>query len=438
MTQQIYRYGLPKKAKKTECPGCGHAKTFTQYIDNETGELLPEEFGRCDRESNCGYHLSPYHKGPLGMSYADELKKQDVIPQDWFKAAFAFKRNGTTKQGISHTLQTMMGATPKQADYVATYVYEHSTAKLAPEQIHCIPDALFRASLGSYQKNQFALLLTARFGIDEANRLLSLFQIGSSSRWPGATVFWYIDEQGRIRGGQIKLFGLDWHTEKYVDREGKKRSKTDWVHSAYTYRLEKANVPLPDWLVEYNEKAERSPCLFGLPQLLTASIDKPVAVVESPKTSIICTFYFPEFTWLAAGALSYLNAKRMEPLRGRKVMLFPDLNAYDTWSHRADELRAKGFLVEVSDLLESIATDEQRSLGLDLADFLLEQRPVVSTIAEQLANPGAILKPNESQLERLTVEPCNDYPADWDAPNSPDAIPTIHQLTYRDLQPETT
>ncbi|SOD99780.1 hypothetical protein SAMN06269250_0160, partial [Spirosoma fluviale] len=41
-------------------------------------------------------------------------------------------------------------------------------------------------------------------------------------------------------------------------------------------------------------------------------------------------------------------------------------------------------------------------------------RPViVRTIAEQLARPGSILKPDESQLERLTVDSCNQYPVDW-------------------------
>ena len=38
----------------------------------------------------------------------------------------------------------------------------------------------------------------------------------------------------------------------------------------------------------------------------------------------------------------------------------------------------------------------------------------VKTVAELLALPSAILRPDESEIERLTVEPCDHYPAEWD------------------------
>ncbi len=58
-------------------------------------------------------------------------------------------------------------------------------------------------------------------------------------------------------------------------------------------------------------------------------------------------------------------------------MLFPDLSkdgsAFARWSMIAGELRLQGFNVVVSDYLEQIATDEQKAIGLDLADYLLDQ-----------------------------------------------------------------
>jgi hypothetical protein len=287
--------------------------------------------------------------------------------------------------------------------------------------VYSIPDEMFDKSLSHYDRNNFARLLQQQFGQRKAIELLQRFHIGTSSRWPGACVFWYIDDKGRKRGGQIKLFSSDWHTAKNFNG----KSKVDWVHSALTYRLEKAGTLQPDWLVDYNQYGECSPCLFGLWQLLTDPTDKPVAIVEAPKTAIICTVYLPDFIWLAVGALSYLNAERLTPIRGRKVMLFPDLNAYydrvkesghtlKGWLNRAGELRANGFDIEVSDFLEQRANDEQKRAGLDLADFLLQQPPTVTTINELQASPCAILKPDESQLERLEVAPCNTYPPEWD------------------------
>ncbi|GAB4023678.1 DUF6371 domain-containing protein [Spirosoma migulaei] len=417
MTTQAksYRFQFPKKALKSDCPDCApqHRNTLSRYVDTQTNEPLPDIYGRCDRESNCGYHLSPYSKGPTGTSYAEELRQG--IPKEWFKLAAKWKHAGSTQVGITHSLQTMEGASTEQAERVAAYVFEKRPTPNNLKPVYSLPDKLFLPSLGQYEKNQFASLLHEHFGFGVATQLLQQFQIGTSSYWPGACVFWYIDEQNRKRGGQIKLFGDDWHTIKYLDRNGEKRSKTSWVHSALLHRYRTANNPIPDWLTAYEQHAERSPCLFGLPQLESAPIDQPIAIVEAPKTAVVCTPYFPEFTWLAVGALSYLNAERLTPLRGRKIVLFPDLNAYADWSRRAELLAAAGFQIEVSDLLERVATDQQRADGLDLADFLLGQPP-------DPPQPSLILDGQTIVGEVLDVKPCNSYPADWDAPGIPPTL----------------
>ena len=58
-----HRYILePYKGLKTRytCPNCQHkGKTFTCYIDTETSNHIAPTVGRCNRESNCGYHYKP-------------------------------------------------------------------------------------------------------------------------------------------------------------------------------------------------------------------------------------------------------------------------------------------------------------------------------------------------------------------------------------------
>ena len=54
-----YRYILDKGNKKHYCPEC-NKKTYVHYIDTITGDYLPDQLGRCDRESKCTYHLNPY------------------------------------------------------------------------------------------------------------------------------------------------------------------------------------------------------------------------------------------------------------------------------------------------------------------------------------------------------------------------------------------
>ena len=42
------------------CPTCQQRdKTFSLYIDTETGEHINPTVGRCNRESNCGHHYTP-------------------------------------------------------------------------------------------------------------------------------------------------------------------------------------------------------------------------------------------------------------------------------------------------------------------------------------------------------------------------------------------
>src|ERR1700733_12575859 len=59
----MYRYTLQHYSgphSRYKCPECKHRnKTFTRYIDTETGEYLHDDVGRCDREVNCGYHYTP-------------------------------------------------------------------------------------------------------------------------------------------------------------------------------------------------------------------------------------------------------------------------------------------------------------------------------------------------------------------------------------------
>ncbi|OJW74280.1 DUF6371 domain-containing protein [Spirosoma sp. 48-14] len=387
MTSPSLRYRLPQKAIKGDCPNCSpkYRRTLSRYIDTRSDEPLPELYGRCDREVNCGYHLSPYAKGPSGLSYADE------VYQCWKEE------------------------TQRQPAYHLTYlqsVSQNPPVSQPGKPVHSIPEDVFQQSIGHYERNQFARLLSRHFGAQVANQALTQFQIGTSSRWPGACVFWYIDEQNRKRGGQIKLFDDNWHTVKYVNAAGKKCIKTDWVHTSLAYRLAQKKQSYPAWLTAYIEQKEFSPCLFGLPQLVTVPKDKPIALVEAPKTAVICSLYFDQYVWLAVGALSYLNAERLAPLIGRSIIAFPDAallgkdfkygKAYLNWSRKAEQLRKAdvdhpAFQIDVSNFLEQIVTDLGRQEGIDLADCLLAD--------------------------------WQGYPPDWDKPIEPNAIPSLKITT---------
>lgn len=209
-----------------------------------------------------------------------------------------------------------------------------------------IPFETYSASLKTFQKNKFVQYLKTLFNSEIIEELIRTYHIGTSKHWDGATVFWQIDIQGNIRTGKIMLYEETGHRVK------KPYNHINWVHSI-----------LYD---EYNLEQ----CLFG-EHLLTDDKTTPVAIVESEKTAVISSVYFPEFIWLAAGAKSNLKPKRCKPLVGRKVTLFPDLGAYQDWQEKAESL-SYFCDINVSDILESNAENSDIDKGYDLVDYLIQ------------------------------------------------------------------
>jgi hypothetical protein len=152
------------------------------------------------------------------------------------------------------------------------------------------------------------------------------------------------------------------------------------MHTALAQRYQQRSQAFPLWLSQYLNPAnevKKTPSLYGLGQLALAPAYQPVALVEAPKTAVLCTAYFPQFTWLATGSLSNLTRERLRPLQAYSVTLFPDASpggsAFAHWSQKAAQLRLAGFTLTVSSLLEQGLISTQKNQGWDLADVLLAQ-----------------------------------------------------------------
>ena len=144
------------------------------------------------------------------------------------------------------------------------------------------------------------------------------------------------------------------------DPETGKRVKEPFTHITWAHKSQE--------MENYNLQQ----CYFG-EHLLKSEPKKPVALVESEKTAIISSVYFPQFIWLAVGSLTNLNAEKCKPLQGRSVYLFADLKGYDKWNIKIQELTRQmpGTRFMISDLLEKKASPAERDEGLDLADYLI-------------------------------------------------------------------
>lgn len=282
-----------------------------------------------------------------------------------------------------------------------------SPSKIQQKKQIYIPFEIFNRSLKNYTDNTFVQYLIELFGREIAIKLVRQFYIGSSKYWKGATVFWLIDDAMNVAGGQVILFE-NGSTKKVYYPNGKiKYRYNSAVGGALIKSLQQQNSSIPIWLTEYNrQEGNKSPCLFGLPQLKNESIDKPIAVVESAKTAIICSVYLPQYIWMAVGGLTYLTKNRLKGLEGRSITLFPDKGAFDNWSLKVSKIKDFANFV-VSDFLERKSAIDKSDLAdylikYPLSDFLPEQETPLDTTFQPKNTPATI------QLNK------HGYPASWD------------------------
>lgn len=325
-----YKYRLEKSGRKHICPNC-NKRRFVRYIDSVTNEYLPLQYGRCDRESECAWHLNPYSDG-----YAKKLQQDS-------------DQNNPPLQYIAPAVR------PKN------------------KSVAFIPVEVLKQTRQGWEQNIFLYNLLHRvpfpFPPADIEKIIVQYQLGTVLKgyMAGSVTFPFIDENNNIRAIQVKQFNQFNHT-----------TATTFLHAIIEQNLAASKSPLPEWLKSYKGNESKITCLFGA-HLLHKYPSNPIALVEAPKTAIIGTLYygFPEspddLLWIAVYNKSSLSLEKCKALQGRKIVLFPDLNAYNDWNSKANELKEKlpGTRFFVSDLLEQNATEKEKSSGLDLADYLI-------------------------------------------------------------------
>lgn len=218
---------------------------------------------------------------------------------------------------------------------------------------------VLKQSLGLYDQNTLIQFISKLTDEETVVRIRKDYLIGTYRFWSGSTVFWQIDVLGRVRDGKIMQYAIR-PDERCFIGQNCGRVKTNkppilWVHklmNAKDYKLKQ--------------------CFFG-EHLLVMFPERKVGILESEKSALIATAYHPDVIWLSSGGAGGLSEEKAKVLEGRNVTLFPDLGKFEEWKEKANMMKKllPKAVIKTSDLLERIATDEERSQGLDLADFLI-------------------------------------------------------------------
>ena len=304
-------------ASRFTCPSCETKHSFTLYLDGNTNEPIHRTVGKCNRESKCGYHYTP---------------KQFFIDNPSLSPPLAGGRVG------SACLVLKQLPTPKPI--------------AQPQPPGTIPFSYVERS-ASYKSN-FVRFLFDFLTDEQIEQAYQNYALGTTKT--NEVIFWQIDITGKVRTGKIMQYNPE--TGRRIKHES---GAIDWVHN----KLKKVGT-LPE---DFNLQQ----CFFG-ERLLKIYPEKPVAIVESEKSAIIASAVIPDSVWIAAGQLNGLSIEKAKVLKGRNVTLFPDLGGYEKWSIKATEIKQSVKCeIKVSTILEDIATETQRSEGLDIADYIIEE-----------------------------------------------------------------
>ena len=321
-----FKFFLEKGSRKFICPNCNQ-KTLVRYLSRDSSEYLHYSYGRCDREVKCGYHSNPYHN----PDHSSLIEK-----------------------------------------------YSNKNRKQISSELIPVPYSVLKHTQTGYEQNTFIqnLLRNVIYSFDQSDleKIISLYQLGTITKGnrKGAITFPFIDVNYKIRAIQVKQFN-----------EYNQTINTDFVHSILARELQKHSKPQPNWLSDYLSQEKQVTCLFG-EHLLSRYSSNPIALVEAPKSAIYGGLYFgfpdkpKNLLWLAVYNLSSLTYEKCKVLEGRKVILFPDLSktgtAFSQWQKKSIEIQRKlrNTIFNVSDLLETCATLDQKVKGLDIADYLIQ------------------------------------------------------------------
>ena len=174
--------------------------------------------------------------------------------------------------------------------------------------------------------------------------MIGLYNLGHGKN--GHTIFWQIDEKGRLHTGKMMKYKPDGHRDKQA------KWNFDFIHSTLSKhwnpeRREMTDEPPYPFPHLYNpSKQEAQVTFFGLHLLdhwKRKDIEQTVCIVESEKTALLMSIAYgnnAKQVWIACGGLEMLTRERLKPLTNqhRRIILYPDRDGIEKWRIKAEQL----------------------------------------------------------------------------------------------------
>ena len=174
--------------------------------------------------------------------------------------------------------------------------------------------------------------------------MIGLYDVGHGRN--GHTIFWQIDEQGRLRTGKMMKYKPDGHRDK------KTSWNFDFIHATLSRhwdaeRQEMTDEPPYPYPQLYDpDKQEAQITFFGyhlLNKWKRKDVEQTVNIVESEKTALLMAIAYGNHAkqlWIACGGLEMLTRERLKPLidQKRRIILYPDRDGIEKWRIKCEQL----------------------------------------------------------------------------------------------------
>ena len=207
------------------------------------------------------------------------------------------------------------------------------------------------------------------------DEVLTAYLVGSSVY--GHTIFWQIDNEGKVRTGKMMKYRQDGHRDKVA------AWNFDYIHAAL-FRDQRHP--------EYDDtKMEVRQCLFGL-HLLNhykyKDVAQTVCIVESEKTALLMAIAYgnnAKQVWMACGGLGSLNATRLAPLIAdhRNIILYPDRDGIEAWRQKAEQLHYDRVTIDTTPVTQWWRPEDGEKADIaDVVIRILNERQPIKTIAD--------------------------------------------------------
>ena len=380
-----YRECKAHREWNTTCPSCGRRGKFSPYIDTATMRPVDDcQCGRCNRLSNCGYHLPP-REMPRTEDYGSR-ESQDYSSQK-INSHANLANHAKFASLHSRIVPRQHSAMPTNASEASVLreICEIRVRQNNQREQERHYEKMRRACEQSQPwGSHLVTWLRTRFPREAVAAALKRYRVGGTPG--GATLWWQIDEQGRVHTGKAMLYNpLTGHR---VKEQG---FPVNWAHRMRRYG-EPSELVVPQCLfgehlinVDVNANDNRHPdgmhrgaqSSFSSSSSLALQAATPplVMLVESEKTALIMSLIKPDTVWLATGGKANFKEQMLWPLLGHEVAVYPDADALHDWAVRIAQLnRELGHRLYIpTGYYNLMDHDEARREGWDLADILLRE-----------------------------------------------------------------